>query len=450
MNTYRKINPATRFRLCSAPKRSYLLLIYSLFLFIFNYVGASAFAQTTYYVLPEATGSANGSDWTNAFSELSAPMERGAIYYIGDGSYGSCTLDDPTSGSSYITIQKATNKDHGTDVGWDDTYGDGEAVFSGFYITTSYWIIDGSIRGSDWKAAYGIKIDTLNGNDKGLRVPGGSDVSHITVKYVYFLGGGPDGSSRSNDLVYSLSTGSDFLFQYCYFYNSGRTHFLIRYTDSSTVEYCYFYLNESTTEQHSESFSCLEADSWTIRNNIFDTIEGTGVLMVGNGGGWKVYGNVFYNYESGANGIFAGWTAEYLQSGYFYNNTIVDSNYARIGFTNDEDLVVKNNIFIDNTKVLFDGEVTHDFNSYSGTNGYGETNSETGLTKSIFEDSDNMDYRLSSETAEGDNTIDINYVDISGNYRGVDGILDRGAYEYSGIGRSSLESPENLRVLKTN
>src|SRR5438874_32100 len=46
-------------------------------------------AQTaTYYVRKGATGTANGSDWANAYLTLPTTLQRGATYYVATGSYG--------------------------------------------------------------------------------------------------------------------------------------------------------------------------------------------------------------------------------------------------------------------------------------------------------------------------------------------------------------------------
>ncbi|HEY2930643.1 MAG TPA: hypothetical protein VGK99_02780, partial [Acidobacteriota bacterium] len=70
------------------------------------------------YVREGATGNQTGSDWTNAYTQLPAVLVRGDVYYVADGNYSGYTFDDPVSGSSLITIKKATQSDHGADTGW--------------------------------------------------------------------------------------------------------------------------------------------------------------------------------------------------------------------------------------------------------------------------------------------------------------------------------------------
>ena len=70
-----------------------------------------------------------GDDWANAYTSLPADLTRGHTYYIATGTYGSYIFDDPKVSNQYITIKKATVTDHGTPVGWDNSYGDRQAVF---------------------------------------------------------------------------------------------------------------------------------------------------------------------------------------------------------------------------------------------------------------------------------------------------------------------------------
>ena len=65
------------------------------------------------YVRQGASGSGSGADWINAYSSLPAALVRGDTYYVADGSYGGYSFDDTVSGSTAITIKKATIANHG-------------------------------------------------------------------------------------------------------------------------------------------------------------------------------------------------------------------------------------------------------------------------------------------------------------------------------------------------
>jgi len=100
-------------------------------------------SKVIYYVHSEATGSNDGSNWTNAFNELPPDLERGATYLIADGTYAGYDFDNPETGSDIIIIRKATVDSHGTEVGWDVGFGDGQTVFGPSSFNTDYFVING-------------------------------------------------------------------------------------------------------------------------------------------------------------------------------------------------------------------------------------------------------------------------------------------------------------------
>src|ERR1700719_155540 len=127
-------------------------LAFALFLFSFF---PSLFAAN-HYVRSDATGTGTGNDWANAYTSLPATLSRGDTYYIASGSYPSHKFGDLVSGTSVITVKKATVADHGASTGWNDSYAGGQAVFNGqSEIDTSYLVIDG-VTGSG-QSGHGIK-----------------------------------------------------------------------------------------------------------------------------------------------------------------------------------------------------------------------------------------------------------------------------------------------------
>ena len=110
---------------------------------------AGVASATSRYVRVGATGTGSGTDWTNAYITLPSTLIRGDTYYIADGLYGGYNFNTPVSGQQYIYIKKATPKDHGTDIGWVDSYGDGQALFKAagkgaLQFSTSFWQLLGN------------------------------------------------------------------------------------------------------------------------------------------------------------------------------------------------------------------------------------------------------------------------------------------------------------------
>jgi hypothetical protein len=100
---------------------------------------------TCHFVRAGATGSGDGSDWTNAWTELPTTLERGHRYYIADGSYPGYVFDDAVSGTDLITIRKATADDHGIDTGWDAGFGSGQAQLGPLEFSDPYYVLDGVV-----------------------------------------------------------------------------------------------------------------------------------------------------------------------------------------------------------------------------------------------------------------------------------------------------------------
>jgi hypothetical protein len=82
-----------------------------------------------HYVRAGATGSGDGSSWSDAYPELPAELSRGHVYFIAGGTYPGYTFDDDADGAARIVVRRATSSDHGDDSGWDDAFASGEAVF---------------------------------------------------------------------------------------------------------------------------------------------------------------------------------------------------------------------------------------------------------------------------------------------------------------------------------
>ena len=127
-----------------------------------------------HYVRAGATGNGGGSDWTNACTDFTgscavASLVRGEVYYVATGTYGSRTFNTAESGALVITIKGATASDHGTDMGWADSYsvsvadGGSQAHWrtdanTAISIESGYWVLDGGVGSGNVLANYGFNI----------------------------------------------------------------------------------------------------------------------------------------------------------------------------------------------------------------------------------------------------------------------------------------------------
>ena len=98
-------------------------------------------ADECHYVRAGAAGS--GADWADAMPTLPDALERGHVYFVAAGDYPGYTFDDPEAGDAEIRVLRASDDDHGTDVGWDPAYAGGEAVFGEIAVMTGRHRIDG-------------------------------------------------------------------------------------------------------------------------------------------------------------------------------------------------------------------------------------------------------------------------------------------------------------------
>jgi len=413
-------------------------------------IGAYEFQNSPpnrHYIRSGAASGGDGSDWASAWQQLPLTLERGHTYYIADGTYPGYTFDDAENGQ-YITIRKAINSTlcnqlgktaqdcRGTNKGWQDDYGDDQAIFQNsgtvIMIGADDIEIDGQVGSR--KSGYGIKFHTniaaSNTNNVYFLTP----ADNIIFRYVE-MEQTPGGTDILNHNIYSnTGGGSNINISHCYLHDANwKASILVRSWSSYTIEYSYI-----SDINNKEGISDYYGTNVVIRYNIWENVAGTSVLAIRDGNGWEIYGNVFFVSDPSytlTDGVITNWVGHgYTASNmYIYNNVFVDlTGRTGIGFDNGNNLQIRNNIFYNNENFGLNG-ITHDYNAFSGTSAYSEANAQIGLASSIFVDYAGDDFHLDSATNPGDNALGSPYnIDMDGNIRGSDGVWDRGAYEYGG------------------
>lgn len=406
--------------------------------------GATTLADSgvNYYVRAGAAGTGSGADWTNAYTALPATLVRGASYYIADGNYSGYTFDDAASGTTQITVKKATVAAHGTSTGWADSYGDGQALFSGqIYFTTGYWEFDGVSGGGPgaWTTGFGFKV--YKTSEPVFKV----SANNIIARHVEIEGGGPDTSSPTGNDAFWIG-GNDFTASYFYAHDMGRT-IIFSNQDNSNVLFEYGWTGRfestDTPNEHSEILSAwgfgARPSNWTLRWCRFTHSEGTGGLMY-DGSDLKVYGCIFAATSgtslNGGNGLFGTWTNFNFANCKIYNNTFVSSSLRCGGLfggtippTGSE---FKNNLIYNTAVDAWSGDVgytrlTRSHNWFaSAPENPGESNQQTS-SGSPFVNIATEDFRLSANSDAGTNLGAPYNVDMLGNTRTT---WSRGAYEY--------------------
>ncbi|MGH7453453.1 MAG: right-handed parallel beta-helix repeat-containing protein, partial [bacterium] len=399
------------------------LTLLSLFCIIPNLVLAA-----NHYVRAGATGSNNGSDWNNAWTSLPANLIRGDTYYIADGNYPEYTFDDAASGSAYIYIKKAIASDHGTDTGWNSSYGDGQAFFGVFTFLTGYYEIDGQIGGGParWNSGHGFKMKATSANEKVVRIENG--VSNIIIKHCELEHRGLN-TGTSDDGLYGFNA-SNITLSHCYMHDFGRVPFLWRNWNNVTIEYCYIARNTSTPAQHAEGLSDSGSDNVIIRYNIWSEIQGTAFIVGLEHGGlaanWEIYGNVFSRGDVAGviqilNDASNNASAENWK---IYNNTIVNVGGLWSGFRFDagSNNVAYNNLWYNCVRTAH-SRVTISHSWYYNTQNDGDNVAVQMGTGNPFVDLANENFHLAAATQNGKADLGSPYnADADGKIRGSDGV----------------------------
>jgi hypothetical protein len=392
----------------------------------FFYSGA-VLRAANYYVRAGATGTSNGSDWINAYPTLPATLLRGSTYYVATGTYGGYTFNTAESGTNLVTVKKATGLDHGTNVGWNDGYGTGTAVFTNYWrITRGYFVLDGQVGGGpgNWTNGFGFKIQSLSTTSFNPGILISSNRRNVTLRHFEIQGNGGDGDGGgggpANDAL-DIGIGTDqTTVSYAYLHDMGRC-LIFGHGNNMFFEYVYGGKFESTAVEHAEIASLWASippvalcTNVTFANCVWSHMEGTGGLIM-YADGVKIYGNVFYRPAGvtfpAANGALATWSNDgsIFARGRIFNNSFINlgSGFPALGIgfgRTTSDNIVMNNIFY-NCRVDFGGVALHDYNLFITTTGNGATSEAHGAsaTSAIFNDYTGLNFTLKNNTAAGTN-----------------------------------------------
>jgi hypothetical protein len=418
--------------------------------------GAAPVMAANHYVRADATGTNDGSDWTNAYKSLPATLVRGDTYYLADGNYPARTFNDPQSGTLKITIKKATAADHGTAVGWSQSYGDGQAIFSSVIrFERGYYELNGQTRNeSDWfdGASYGIRINH-NNKDQNIVIAGGSASSNIAVKYVFVDAIYQNLPTSTTIRRYAIDTdtyggtiATNLVFHRMYVYGSNNVWFL-RTTNGAIVEYSASNGVMSNAANHGEivnlyysgNNAVIRYNKW---KNAFMGNGGTALVAITHADGLQFYGNVVWNFNVSDGAIgFNGYSSSRNR---VHNNTFIGGVGYNSGtaWGSGSDNLTYNNLFINCKTVGLAG--THDYNGFSDSNSRGEANAQLNIPTSIFANYGDENFRLASDTSSGKSLPAPFDKDMLGNNRGAS--PSRGAFEFVGTNTTTLSPPTGLVV----
>jgi hypothetical protein len=401
-------------------------------------------AGANHYIRQGATG--NGSDWNNALGQLPAAFVRGDTYYVADGNYTGFDIKTVESGTTRITVKKATIADHGTDTGWQDSYGDGQAAFDGCAIRSSYVTIDGTT--GEGKTGHGFKFTGKTYHTVYI-VTRNYDYSKLYGLEFRHLELTTTGEFSCHGFAVSQAFLERGLFEYNYLHDIWGNPFQLFHA-TFTIQYNYVGPNHVYGSDHCEGIQSGIPDNNQVitgnivRYNIWCDIVGSGVLMMP-GQEHEIYGNVFVWTKDFGTTINQGviglsnttYPTYYSNNCKIYNNTFCNIKTSIYASGTNTNHVAYNNLFYNtwdyhkNKAVGWGSGVTHDYSWYydAGT-GHTDAHIQYG-SGDPFVDFRNDDYRLKAGTQAGMALASPFDVDWDGNTRGGDGVWDRGAFEYS-------------------
>lgn len=298
---------------------------------IFALCLASLSAQSAnVYFRASAPDGGTGADWAHAYNGWSTvPIPRGDMAYMAGGNYAGKVLNTPLSGSTYIFIRKATVSDHGTSVGWLDSY-EGQVHTGQLDLRVSYIDIDG-VTGNAYNSR-GILVggNTFILDDGQVRIYNGFFSDHLRLRSVEISCGSPGVNSQSKAFYSSATAYTDHYFTNCFIHDSGQTWITESTGNGLFVDNCYFTrVGTAGGVFHSAGIVFSGNSNVTIRNSMLGNVLNSGTTYIEpqqvGGNGLLCYGNVFFGSdpaESAVKGIYAVTASDTFQNAYFFNNTI--------------------------------------------------------------------------------------------------------------------------------
>lgn len=447
-------------------------------------------AGTNIYVQMGAAGARTGATWTDAYTNIpNTSIIRGDTYYIGSGNYltngaffgeGHENTDNPLT-----YIKKATLADHGTNVGWNDSYAN-PATLGPLQFFNSGWVVDGVYR-AGLTNGYGFAVSyAASGCCLDFGGSGNYTSQSNTVRYCELKGSElRDGTTQDRGVqFFGPGVVNGCTVEYSYIHGQDNCSFLLRNVCNFLVQYCYITRNHYTDLQHSEPVSIEgTCTNFTFRYNFGIDCEGSAFICTPYSGShpgcagpsiqnWYIYGNVIaYTAWGVANsggfgdGIFYLFDTQAHGDMMFCNNTIADINHTWNGAIGcdtggvspgcADHLYVQNNLFYNcaSTVAPISGNVTDfkwDHQAYfSQPNSDADANAQVA-TGNPFTDT-NADWHLTLPIISGLTLPSPFNTDMDGNTRGAaDGVPDRGAYEFFGRFDRLTVGSGKARVALTN
>jgi hypothetical protein len=437
-----------------------------------------------YYSNRNCANNGNGSSWScaagagqpGAFNDIpnagvggscspGYTWTLGSTYWLAgsDTAYSSSCIRQ-TTGSGRLTIKKASAASHGTETGWDASYGTKQAVIGGgIGIHISGVTIDGSYRVSA-ESGHGFKFAAA-GSTNLIYTANNYLTTGAIIKYAELTHTSYDTSSAS--AIYMHGNGTN-TYQYLYIHDiSGiGIHNSGGFENSVFEESVLGRIGRTTSSDHTELIKSEGVTkNVTIRNNLFYDWKSTGGIILDAGfDNWMIYNNVFTQRTAGldcGNGAISAQqsnTAGDITNIKVYNNTFANISSlkayifaAGLGNMSGQGNDVKNNLFynVATNPATCGGGCTKGHNWYSSVTGYTPSGTEIAGSGDPFISSRTENFRLTGSVGPSNLGLNLSSyftTDKDGNNRPVGNLgWSIGAYEYNAF----LYPPTNLKIRST-
>ena len=406
-----------------------------------------------YYIRDGGPTSGCGTSWSNACDDLNnfASLQRGETYWIADGNYAPYVFDDGLQGTTYITIKKATESNHGPGSGWQSSYGDGQAVFteeidflSGYYLWDGVTGSGGDIDSYGFKIIHNGDCSTSDRHESINIPPMGSNgiVTKVTVSHTAMIQGGFNcGSGHQyqkciNGYARTSGESSGISISNNYMANAADTIFMVD-TDDWIIEDNYIVDTWGlSTGVHGDVIQPQQSTNVIVRGNLFKHNDGIliGYHEMGNDN-WDIYNNIIIDHIN-THMIHETETNSATNTEYHHNmvfNSLCGGGFVDINQPGE----AYNNLFYDTNNCFFTPSITHDYNAWissTNTDSSEETNGIDISAPNPFIDSAAEDFRLKSDAPVIDQGYDslssMFNTDRNGITRPQGDGWDMGAYEH--------------------
>jgi hypothetical protein len=436
-------------------------------------IAADGFAAN-WYVLKGATGSNNGTNWTNAWNEMNqinwSSVACGDTIWLGGGTYTTgLTVGKTCTASTVLNINRVLSTDTvpTAAAGWNSAYAS-QVIFSNALIQLSagaYYTINGRVGNAVTGTAYGIQSVRTSGGD-AVDSPSSGTADHVSLYYIELYG--PVCVTNGNctgSAAYGLNWNFNGTIQ-----NSLADHMWIhRWCETvrmwnalnNTIQFSIIGDTNNDSIDHEDIVYTAPPNSGnTWRYNRIYSSPNDGLFSeFGGQQNFAFYGNIIYH--------AGGWEMCFKNGSTFgpvfiYNNTFENDgtfgDYQPAWLGQPGSLAagsdIANNIFYN-----VDNQISPTYSSYNAysLNGYSESGSVTftpGSPLNAYNGFVNMssgnpivaDLHLTSARQalfENGKTLSAPYnMDPDGNTRGTNGHWYMGAYQY--VTSNSPAPPTNL------